>query len=190
MKPMLPITTSRLVLRDFVAEDWQAVHAYASDPEVVRYMPFGPNTQQESRDFIERMLADQAEGAREALQPAVTLKDGGSLIGACRIGVVAGVGLSEASLGYTLRRTAWGHGYATEAARALVALGFDTMGVHRVHATCDVDNIASARVLEKLGMHREGLLRENVRLRTGWRDSYLYAIVESDWQAAQNEEKE
>jgi RimJ/RimL family protein N-acetyltransferase len=72
-------------------------------------------------------------------------------------------------------------GYATETAKALLKLGFDTLGLHRISATCDVLNKASFNVLEKIGMKREGHLKEDIYLRNRWRDSYIYAILEQDW---------
>ena len=86
-------------------------------------------------------------------------------------------------MGYVFRRDAWGNGYATEAAKALAASGFGQLGMHRIYAHCDVDNVASARVLEKAGMQREGLLRQHMLIRGRWRDSYLYAALEDEWQA-------
>ncbi len=79
----------------------------------------------------------------------------------------------EWRLGYVLDRRHWGHGYMAEAAHALVAVGFGHLALRRIWATCDIDNHASARVLEKVGLRRDGLLRQNVRRKGEWRDSYL-----------------
>ena len=76
---------------------------------------------------------------------------------------------------------AWGHGYATEAARAWIAFGFASLDKHGIQAYCDVQNAASARVLEQAGMRREGFLRQHLLVRCRWRDSYLYDILEDDW---------
>ncbi len=182
MKSPLPISTERLVLRDFRPEDVAAVHAYGSDPEVVRYMPFGPNTEAESQAFLARKLQDQLANPRTGFGLAITLAASGELIGSCALRVTAPE-RQEAEIGYVLRRDVWGQGYATEAARALVALGFAHLGMHRIQAYCRVENAASARVLEKAGMRREGLLREHVMMHGRWDDSYLYAVVEGDWRS-------
>jgi RimJ/RimL family protein N-acetyltransferase len=86
----------------------------------------------------------------------------------------------EGDLGYVLRKNLWGQGIATEAARAVLDFAFDALGLHRVWATADPENVASVRVLEKLGMRREGLLRRNIFVRGAFRDSAVYAILEDE----------
>jgi ribosomal-protein-alanine N-acetyltransferase len=179
MKVQLPLETERLVLREFVHGDLAAVHCYASDPEVVRYMSWGPNTEQDTRDAVRRWLEQRAEKARRNFTLAIVLRDGGQLIGACSIRVSDPEG-GSAHIGYCLNREYWGRGYATEAARALVKFGFEQLGLHRIFAKCDTQNLASARVLENAGMLREGHLRQDRMLRGEWRDSYLYAVLEQE----------
>lgn len=89
---------------------------------------------------------------------------------------------SEGEVGYLLQRDAWGQGYATEAAAAVVNAAITQLGMHRIIATCAPENAASARILEKLGMRREGHLRRHMWLRDHWRDSYLYAVLDDEWQ--------
>ena len=127
-----------------------------------------------------RALAAQAEAPRTKFEFAVTLAESGRLIGGCGIRA-ASRGNRSADMGYCLRKDAWGRGYATEAAEAVLAFGFDVLNNHRIVATCDTENLASARVLEKLGMRREAHFREDARLRGRWRDSYLYAVLEQEW---------
>ena len=178
----LTVLTERLLLRDFVEGDWRAVHEYGSDPEVVRFMPWGPNTEDETRAFVARALAGQNEDPRTKHELAIVLRQKGRLIGGCGIRVSAPSDRG-ADMGYCLHREFWGAGYATEAAEALLAFGFDKLDLHRVMATCDVGNAASARVLEKIGMRREAHFREDSWVRGAWRDSYLYAILEEEWRA-------
>ncbi len=179
MTSFLPIATERLVLRDFTMEDTPAVHRYGSDPDVVRYMPWGPNTWKDTEEFLQRKLDDQRADPRGYFDLAVTLASSGELIGACGLTIISTQRL-QAAIGYAYRRDVWGNGYATEAAKALVAFGFDELGMHRIFTYCDVDNIASARVLEKTGMQREGRVRHDAFMHGQWRDSYLYAILEDD----------
>jgi RimJ/RimL family protein N-acetyltransferase len=87
----------------------------------------------------------------------------------------------EAELAYALHHQEWGQGYASEATCALLAFGFTTLGLHRVFATCDPDNRASVRVLQKLRMQQEGHLRENTWMRGTWRDSLLYALLAQEF---------
>ena len=176
----LSLTTDRLVLREFDELDWQKVHEYASDPEVVRYMEWGPNTQEETRNFIQRAIAYQQEQPRRNYEFAVVLKTGDLLIGSCGIHV-SNPDTREGCIGYCFNRHFWGHGYASEAARALLAFGFNRLNLHRIFATCDPVNIASIRVLEKISMQREGHLREHKWSKGKWRNSFLYAILDHEW---------
>ena len=113
----MPMETERLLLRDFVVEDWRAVHEYGSDPEVVRYLPWGPNTEEDSRDFIRRSIAIQKEDPRRRFEIGIVLKEEGRLIGGCGIRENNST-LREGNLGYVLKKDYWGRGIATEAARA------------------------------------------------------------------------
>ena len=174
----MEINTERLRLREITQEDFQAVHEYASDPEAVKYMPFGPNTEEETREFISRNLKNQRERPRTEYGLGIILKDEDRFIGACGI---HGVTEIQASIGYILARRYWGHGYATEAARALVYYAFSELGVHRVYAFCDPRNLASIRVLEKVGMSLEGRLRENMIIHGEYRDSLVFGILVDEW---------
>jgi RimJ/RimL family protein N-acetyltransferase len=85
---------------------------------------------------------------------------------------------------YLLAPTYWGQGYVTEAVGALVAVGFSELGLHRIWATCLPENVASIRVLEKLGFRREGHQRRNLPIQGRWCDSYLYALLQEEWSQA------
>ncbi len=159
------LPTSRLVLREFTAEDFAAVHAYGSDPQVTRWTVFGPNTEDDTRSFLQQARAFRAERPRRIFELAVTLSDDGRLIGGCGLRRTDVDG--EAFIGYVLRRDAWGRGYATETARTLLTLGFERLGLRRIFADCHPANAASWRVMEKLGMRREG-----------------YAMLAREWRAA------
>ncbi len=176
---MKAIETKRLSLRDLLESDQSAVHEYASDAEVVRFMDWGPNSESETREFLQRSISHQNEKPRRNFNLAITLKDTGQLIGGCGI-TVSNPESREGWLGYCLNRSFWGNGYATETAAALVRFGFEELHLHRVFAMCDPENSASAHVLEKSGMKREGHLREHKWSKGEWRDSYLYAILEQD----------
>jgi len=176
----MEILTERLRLREITRDDFQAVHEYASDPMTVRYMPFGPNTMEETQEFIDRNLKRQQEEPRTDYGLGIILKSEDRLIGACGI---HGVTEIQASIGYILNRSYWGHGYATEAAKALVDHLFSERGVHRVYASCDPENHASVRVLEKVGMSLEGRLRENMIIHGEYRDSLIFGILVDEWRS-------
>jgi [ribosomal protein S5]-alanine N-acetyltransferase len=91
---------------------------------------------------------------------------------------------SSAELGYWFLREAWGKGYATESSAAMLELGFRRLGFHRVWGKCHTQNVASAKVMEKLGMTYEGTLREHVWLRDHFRSSRIYGMLEGEYSAA------
>jgi ribosomal-protein-alanine N-acetyltransferase len=174
----LLLETPQLILREFALDDWQAVHAYASDPEVTRYMSWGPNNEAASQSFIRTVVAKQREEPRNDYDLAITLKDDGRLIGGCGIYRRR---YKEGEMGYCLHRDYWNRGYVTEAAAALLEFAFAQEDFHRIYATCDPCNIGSARVMEKSGMRREGYFKEHLFKAGEWRDSLLYAILEWEW---------
>jgi RimJ/RimL family protein N-acetyltransferase len=173
------ITTERLVLREFVADDWRDVLAYQRDSRYLRYYAWTDRSEDDVRAFVQMFLDFQAEQPRRKFQLAVTL-DGGQLIGNCGIRRKP-ENEWEADIGYELAPEHWGRGYATEAARAMVAFGFRELGLHRVSSWCIADNVASARVLEKLGLRLEGRLRENDHFKGRWWDTLLFGLLESEW---------
>lgn len=175
---MVLFRTDRLLLREFEEDDWPAFHAIESLPEVARYQSFEPRTEEESRAYIQRARESAAEDPRLTYDLAVLAADD-RLIGRCGLGLASPP--TEAMLWYTLHPAHWGQGYTTEAARALVGFGFRELGLHRVWADCDPANPGSWRVLEKLGLRREGHLRENVWADGAWADSYIYAILAREW---------
>jgi ribosomal-protein-alanine N-acetyltransferase len=177
---MVLLNTERLTLRELEAADWMALHAVESDPEVARYQDFGPRTAEESRDYLARAVRFAAAEPRRSFDLAVVLRAEQRFIGRCGFGMSDEDG-RQGMLWYTLHRDYWGRGYTTEAARALVTFGFQQVRLHRVWADCDPANIGSVRVLEKLGMRREGHLRENLWIQGGWADSYIYAILDREW---------
>lgn len=180
------LTTERLILRDFVESDWEAVLAYQQDPLYLRYNEWTSRSAEEVRQFIQMFLDHQKQVSRIKFQFAVTLKSTGQLIGNCgvrRDSPEAG----EGDMGYELDPQHWGNGYATEAARAVLGFGFSHMNLQRISAWCVADNIGSARVLEKLGMQLERRLRDRKYFKGRWWDTLCYAISYEEWQAKNRE---
>jgi RimJ/RimL family protein N-acetyltransferase len=172
------IHTDRLLLREYRETDFSDIHEYATDPEVVRYVPFGPNTEDETRNFIHRNLDQQQDPDRKIFGFAIVLKSEQKIIGGGSLKIFTeGV----TTLGYALNRRYWSKGYATEFARAVLAFGFTQINVHRICSTCDIENRASAHVMEKIGMRREGLWIEDCFIKGEWRSSYTYAILQREW---------
>ncbi len=186
---MVVIRSERLFLREFKEADWQAVHSYASDPEVVRFMDWGPNDEDETKAFISRSIASQKETPRTKYTLAIILKEENKLIGSCDI-CVASSENKEGWLGYCLNRHFWRKDYATETGKALLEFGFKQLALHRIFATVDPGNIASRNVLERIGLLYEGHLREHKWVKSKWRDSLLYAMLENELKRTRDKHKE
>ena len=182
-KPWFPIETERLCLREFRPQDEADVHAYASRSDVARFMAWGPNTEDETRVFLGRHLEAQARWPRTDVGLAMALKTDDRVIGSIRLWVVDEDNRT-AEMGYSLHGAYWRQGLTSEAARALIKVGFETLGLHRIVATCDVRNRGSWGVMRKLGMRREGRFLQNRMIKGAWRDTYSYALLAEEWRAA------
>jgi ribosomal-protein-alanine N-acetyltransferase len=177
------LTTERLVLRRPRLPDAAAIFAeYAQDAEVTKYLIWRPHRElQETTDFVAGCLARWESG--EELTWGITPKDNDRVIGmvACRIRGHA------ADIEYALARQYWGRGYVTEAVRAVVEWVASLEPVFRVWAVCDTANGASARVLEKVGMSREGVVRRWIlhpNVSTEPRDCFVYSKVRGEVELA------
>jgi ribosomal-protein-alanine N-acetyltransferase len=167
------LETVRLRIRPLEADDWRPMHAYLSDPAVRFFVPEWPETEEQAEEFVRRNLDDPR-------QYAVVLRDDGGLIG--HIGFWKWFGPQTYEIGWAIAPAHQGCGYATEAAGAVLAYAFETLGLHRVVATCNPANTASVRVMEKLGMRREAHFRKcELRPDGTWSDEYFYAVLDEDW---------
>jgi len=175
---MVSLSSDRIVLREFTRDDFDGVHNYASDPEVVRFMSWGPNTRSETRRFLERNIQAQVVQPRTDYNLAIALNE--EVIGGCGL-TIHSLSDKRAEIGYCIRRVDWGKGLGTEVAGELIRFGFKDLKMHRIEAKCDPDNIASYKIMEKNGMQREGVLRQDKNIRGEWRDSYIYSILVHEW---------
>lgn len=172
------LETERLVLRPFEETDAEGLHACLGDEEVVRYEPYGAMTMEECRLEAARRASDEAFWA-------VCLADG-TLIGNLYLSGADEFGTRE--IGYVFARACWHKGYATEAARRLMAYTFERLATRRIIALCDTRNAASFALMERLGMRREGEFKKNVGFKTDahgntiWTDSYQYAILKEEFE--------
>ncbi|MGW2630701.1 GNAT family N-acetyltransferase [Streptomyces chattanoogensis] len=181
--PDYPIRTERLELRPLRADDFEAVYAYQRLPEVCRYLYWGPYEEEESRAAIAtKATRTTLRETGDILNLAVVLHETGRLIGDVTF-VLTSTEHRQGGIGYVFHPEHSGHGYATEAGRALLQLGFDDLQLHRIQAELDGRNTASARLLERLGMRREGHLRENEFLDGEWADEVIYAMLAREWRA-------
>ncbi len=169
------LRTARLLLRPFELSDVDDVRAYASDPEVARFRPLpDPYTRQDALDFVIRQMRTDWSRCAEF---AITF--GPRAIGG--LSLQLNPEHETAELGYLLGRRWWGQGLATEAARAVVDWGFRHFRLHKVYARAHVDNTRSWRVMERLGMTREGVLRGHWKMRDEHVDLVYYAVFRDEW---------
>jgi RimJ/RimL family protein N-acetyltransferase len=138
-------TTPRLLLREFRLDDHAAVHAFASDPEVVCYTDWGPNDPEETTAFLHEVVDSARATPRVTFAMAVVDRSDDMLIGSIEL-VTTSSQHRRGEIGYVFCPTALGRGFATEAAIALMRFGFDGLGMHKISATCDPANVASAGV--------------------------------------------
>ena len=159
-----------VTMRPLTLDDVDAVHDWARLPESCRYQTWGPNTYEQTRAYVEAAVS-----AAGRFVFAVLID--GNVAGSASLILY---GPSSAEIAYGVHPRLWGRGIATAAARELLRLGFHDHARHRIFATCDPRNLASAAVLQKIGMRYEGTMRGTALIRDGWRDSDLYAKLAHD----------
>ncbi|MGG3279262.1 GNAT family N-acetyltransferase [Paenibacillus solani] len=174
----MQLESTRLIIREFEEGDFASVHAYAADPIVTEFTMWGPNTEEETVNYLEEIRRMKEQDPRNSYELALVLKDSGRLIG--------GVGLhrlkTNAELGYCLNSAYWGQGYASEAALVMCRFGFKELGVNRIYATCRPGNVGSANVMRKIGMKQEGHLRQHLWFKGAFHDSYLFSVLREDFE--------
>lgn len=180
---MLVIEGERVYLRDHRPEDLDALHAWISDPEVMRFQSWRTSTRDESAAHLAKCLEEIEKGEeRRGFYMALVRKEDERIIGDAGFTVVrktddGGV----ARMGYMLLKPYWGKGYATETAEVMLRYCFTVLNLHKVTAGCDAENGASAKVMEKCGMVREAYFKKHRLLDGEWRDRLEYAVLREDW---------
>jgi ribosomal-protein-alanine N-acetyltransferase len=181
--PTPTLHTTRLLLRPFTPADTDAIFALHSNKHILRYWDSAP---WQERAQAERFIARSKEFEQEGTAARLAIERGadGVFIGHCTLFDWTPA-YRSAKLGYCLDDVAWGQGFATEAASALLHWAFARLDLNRVQAEADTRNIASARVLEKLRFVREGTLREDCIVDGEISDSWVYGLLRRDWEQAQ-----
>ncbi|HKQ13142.1 MAG TPA: GNAT family N-acetyltransferase [Steroidobacteraceae bacterium] len=175
------IQTPRLSFRDFTVDDYEAVHSYASDPEVTRYTAFGPNTPEQTRGFLQFVSGESSQDVRANYSFALIDRETSKLIGSCGL-MRSDMNGPQYSFGYVLRKDRWGQGLASEAAVALVEFGFGELRAHRLWAHVFVGNKSSERLLQKLRFRYEGCALKAFFVRNAWHDLQTFAMLRSEWE--------
>ncbi len=178
----LPILeTERLTLRPIRREDEADAFAYGADPEVSRYTTWERHRSvDDARAFVDWVLGEYERGRPAPW--AIVHREAGRLIGACGVADWRPEH-ARAEIGYVLARPYWGQGYTTEAVRAVLAFGFQELKLNRIEAVCAVENAASERVMQKVGMRCEGVLRQYMLVKGRFHDWKLYSILASEFAA-------
>ncbi len=173
------LETERLLLRKMKLEDARDLFEYASDPEVTRFTTWSTHQSlQESEEFLRSVLEQYAKQAVASW--GVVHKGDVKLIGVCGFNAWW-LDHARAEMGYALSRKYWGQSLMTEAVQAVVDFGFRTMELNRIQAVCNIENAASARVMEKVGMTYEGTLREYSFSKGHYSNLKMYSILRREW---------
>lgn len=180
LTPDLPIETERLFLRVFTPDDAVRYHSYRSLPETVRYLYRDPMTMEQAVERMPQYARCEFEKDTDffvlAIQPKHTQELAGEILFK-----LESIWAKQGEIGWSLHPDSVGNGYVTEAARALMQYGFEHFGFHRVFARIDVENTASVRVAERLGMRREAHLVENDFFNDRWGSEYVYAMLATEF---------
>ncbi len=181
---MFLLTTPRLLLRPFQSADIEPFAAYRSDPEVARYQSWeAPYSTQQAAAFIAELQTIKPGTPGEWYQLAIERQAQPGLIGDCAFHVFLH-NPQQAEIGFSLAAQHQRQGYASEAVSRLLAYLFTDLNLHRVTATCDALNHASAHLLERVGMRREAHYLENTWFKGAWGSEYAYALLRREWENA------
>jgi RimJ/RimL family protein N-acetyltransferase len=175
------VHTARLDLRPHRRADLADLYAFHSLPAVVQYVPWPVRDREQTRQALEAKLSQ-----RELTEPgqwlvlAMELRETSTVIGEVLLNW-ASANHSQGELGFALHSAYHGRGLASEAARAMLRLGFDDLGLHRIIAVCISENTDSIRLLHRLGMQQEAHLRENVFFKGAWADQIVFGLLKDEW---------
>jgi RimJ/RimL family protein N-acetyltransferase len=176
-----PIQTSRLIIRPFEAADIDDVIAYHSRPDVTQYLYWKTRNHSEVRKVLKKRVATKTlrqEG--DSLVLAVEVIETCKVIGDLYL-MWRSQEHQQAEIGFVFNPDYHGQGYATEASEVILSLGFREYGFHRIFGRCDARNVASYRLMERLGMRREAHLIHNELFKGEWSDELIYAILQNEW---------
>ncbi|WP_416417067.1 GNAT family N-acetyltransferase [Paenarthrobacter aromaticivorans] len=179
----LPITTERLILRRFEAEDLERFHAYQSLPETARYLFRNELSKTQSMEVLGRYANAKFMHEGDWACLAIERQDRPGLMGEIVLKWLEGTG--QAELGWILHPEGRGQGIATEAAEAVMKLAFGQLNFHRIDAKLDALNTGSAAICKRLGMRLEATLVDNWHYKGQWATENIYAILDSEWRARQ-----
>jgi RimJ/RimL family protein N-acetyltransferase len=182
ISPPYHIETERLLLRPYAESDLDALYAIQSREDVARFLYWEPRQRDEVQEVIRRRISTGIHGEGDTLLLAIVPRDVGVVVGDVSLTYISEAH-SQGEIGFVLHPDHQGNGYASEAARELLRIGFEDLGLHRVIGRCEARNDASARLMERLGMRREAHLVENEWVKGEWQSELVFAILASAWAA-------
>lgn len=182
---MLELYSERLRLRSLQAFDWPHFYTLNSDPEINRYVRLPESEAQIRSKFEQRSTEDWAYESGNWLTLVIETCDTHEFVGLTGL-YCQSVEEQRAEVGYLLASSAHGKGYASESLQAVIDWACLCFGVHKFVGHCTCDNLASARVLEKCGFVREGLLRQHFKIGDNWQDEYAYGLLADERGAVDN----
>ncbi len=185
----LPITTRRLLIREYMVEDASAVYGYVKDPIYWQYQRSEAPSEDQINTLIEWVVREQSASPRLLYFLAAARRDTGEIVGEAVL-KVTNPDDKQGELGFGVVPKFWKHGYGTEIGHAILDAAFASFRLHRVVGLCSPDNKASIRVMQKLGMAREGLLRDVHFGRGKWWSSVVYGILEDEYAKIRSVRKE
>jgi len=177
---LMELSTQRLLLRDFTLTDLEAVHNLRGLADLRRYERDAPHTLEVTTAWLERVCTAAGGTPRTLYKLALTIKPDPQIQGYLSL-TLQNSSIREWEIGWSVHPDHWGKGYAVEAGRAMLDFAFNHLSAHRVVAFCHHLNAQSARVMQKLGMQQEGILRETRWLNGEWWDEVVSAILDRDW---------
>jgi RimJ/RimL family protein N-acetyltransferase len=177
----VPLETPRLLLRPYEAGDLAGLHAMFGDEDVCRYLPWEPMTrEQATAKLAQRLTQAHIEADGDPLLLAAVERETGTVVGEFML-LVTSLASRQGEIGWSLVPSVQGRGLATEGAREVLRVGFEVVGLHRMAARSDARNLASIRVMQRLGMRREAEFIESAHYKGEWANDVVYALLESEW---------
>jgi [ribosomal protein S5]-alanine N-acetyltransferase len=178
---LILLQTKSLYIRDITLTDIAAIHALHSLPETDKFNTLGiPDTIEVTEKLVEEWINFQNHNPRNTYVLALTNVETQAFIGLIALNL-GKPNYKTAEIWFKIHKDFWNRGYTTEGVMELLNFGFNDLQLHRIEAGCAAENIASAKVLEKVGMIREGMKRKKLPIRGEWKDNYFYAILEEDF---------
>lgn len=177
----MKLQTDRLIFRQVSTADINNIHELHAAPETDKFNTLGtPETIQETEGIINEWLVAQNATPQTSYIFCLDLVDTNQFIGLIALNI-GKPNYKTAEVWYKIHLDHWRQGYATEALTKLLDFSFNELKLHRIEAGCAVENIASSKVLEKVGMTKEGIKRKKLPIRGEWKDNYFYAILDEDF---------